>query len=282
MTDLQRLLATQDFKSEEEIREFMNSLVGQELPSFPKEALNFQEQAQDLIFKAYELPPLEARKNIEKALRLDRDCIEAYELLGLMEDYPEIATAFYEKGIAIGRRVFGGKYLEENKGFFWGMHETRPFIRCLYHYADCLYAMGQTKECVQVLEEMIELNPNDNQGAREQLLLYLIQLDDRKKFHKYNKMFIDDNMTFTLFNRALFAFKTEGATENANTRLKKALNTNKFVAAKLLSKQPITTFADSYMIGDENEADYYVHFAQFVWQTTKGANGWLKKHAGKK
>ncbi|MGI5974546.1 MAG: hypothetical protein ACOX7E_02180 [Paludibacter sp.] len=281
MTDLQRLLANQDFKSEDDIRKFMDSMVGQKIPSFPKKALNFKEQAQDLVFAAYELTPAKAKVNIEKALQLDPDCIEAYEFLGSMERTAELASVFYEKGISIGRRIFGGKYLEERKGMFWGFHETRPFMRCLQHYSDCLYTMGKVKECVAVLEEMIELNPNDNQGVRDQLLLYLIQLDDRKKFLKYSKMFEEDSMAFSLFNRALFAFKTEGETENSNKQLLKALKQNKFVAKRLLSNKQITEFAGHYGFGDENEADYYASFAQHIWGETKGAKEWLKKHSTK-
>ena len=281
MTNLQRLLGTQDFTSEADLRKFLDSIIGQQIPSFPAEALNPQEQAQDLVYQAYELPQAKAKRNIEKALQLDGNCIEAYEFLGSMESTAEIASALYEKGIAIGRQIFGGQYLEEHKGAFWGFHETRPFMRCLQHYSDCLYTMGKVKECVAVLEEMIELNPNDNQGVRDQLLLYLIQLNEKKKFEKYAKMFKEDSMAFPLFNRALFAFMTEGETENANKQLQKALKQNKFVAAKLLSKKPITDLADHYGFGDENEADYYTHFAQHIWQNTKGATEWLNKHSAK-
>jgi len=281
MTDLQRLLEAQDFKSEADLQKFMDSIIGQEVPSFPKEALNFQEQAQDLVFAAYEFPPAKAKQNIETALQLDSNCIEAYELLGFMENIPEIAIAFYEKGISIGREVFGGNYLELHKGTFWVIHETRTFMRCMQEYSDCLYAMGKVKESVAVLEEMIELNPNDNQGVRDQLLLYLIQLDERKKFEKYDKMFEEDSMAFPLFNRALFAYITEGETENSNKQLQKALKRNKFVATKQLSKKPITEFAEHYGIGDENEAAYYAYYAQDIWQNRSEAIFWLKKHSSK-
>ncbi|MBI1306947.1 MAG: hypothetical protein GC181_10125 [Bacteroidetes bacterium] len=279
MADLQRLLEAQDFKSEDDLRKFMDGIVGQKIPSFSKEVLNFKEQAQELVFDAYDLSPTKAKLNIEKALQIDPDCIEAYEFLGSMESTAELASVFYEKGISIGRRIFGGKYLNEHKGMFWGFHETRPFMRCLQHYSDCLYTLGNIRMCVSVLEEMIELNPNDNQGVRDQLLLYLIQLDENKKFIKYAKMFEEDRMAFPLFNRALFAFKTDGETENSNKQLLKALEQNKFVAKKLLSNKPITVLADYYGFGDENEADYYAFFAQNIWAVTKGAKEWLKKHA---
>jgi len=281
MTDLQRLLETKDLKTKDEVFKFMNSIMGQKIPSFPKEILSFKEQAQDLVYAAYDLNHLKAKANIEKALKLDPDCIEAYEFLGSAEQTVEIAIALYEKGISIGRRVFGGKYMDEHKGMFWGFHETRPFMRCLQHYADCLYIMGKVKDCVAILEEMIELNPNDNQGVRDQLLLYLIQLNESKKFLKYSKMYQDDCMAFSLFNRALFAFKTEGENEKSNKLLLKALKQNKFVAKRILSGKPIKKLANYYSAGDENEADYYVSFAQHIWIITEGAKEWLRKNSTK-
>lgn len=281
MADLGRLIKMQDLKTEEDVRKFMDSLVGQKIPSFSNEVLNLKEQAIDLVFEAYELTPTEAKENIEQALQLDRDCIEAYEFLGSLERTPELASVFYEKGISIGRRLFGGKYLEDHKGMFWGLHETRPFMRCLQQYADCLYAMGNVNECNALLEEMIELNPNDNQGVRHQLLLYLIQHNKNEKFLKYSKMFEDDGGTFPLFNNALFTFKTEGETENSNKLLLKALKQNKFVAKKLLSNKPITELADHYSIGSKDEAEYYASFAKHIWAETEGAKEWLKKQTTK-
>lgn len=134
------------------------------------------------------------------------------------------------------------------------------------------------KESVAIYEEMIELNPNDNQGVRDQLLLYLIELNEDKKFKKYAKAYEDDFMAFPLFNRALFAFKTEGETKNSNKLLEKALAQNKHVAKRLLLKKQIGEIAEYYGIGDENEANYYASYAQEVWASIEGALDWLKKH----
>jgi len=280
-SNLQRLLGTQDFKSIEEASAFMAQFVGQQIPAFPKEALSFKEQAQDLVFEAYELDIDKGIKHIERALIMDPDCIEAFEYLAATEHLPVIASAFYEKGISIGRRLFGGDYLAKNKGYFWGLVETRPFMRCLQRYAFILKALGKVAESVAVLEEMITLNPMDNQGVREQLLLYLIELDERKKFVKYDRMFKDDTMAFSCYNRALFAFKTEGDSANAIRLLKLALLANKFVVKRLLSERPVVTKATYYSPGDAKEADYYAIYAQTVWAQTPGARDWLRQHAAK-
>lgn len=281
MMDLQRMLATQDFKSEDQIKTFMAQIMGKKLPSFPTEALSIQEQAEDLVMEAYELPASKAKANVEKALQLDPDCIQAYEYLGSLEKTAERAASAFEKGIAIGRKKFGGKYLKEHMGMFWGFHETRPFMRCLHSYADCLYAMGKVKECVAILEEMILLNPSDNQGARDHLMLYLILLDENEKFTKYAKMYKDGAMSFSLFNRALFAFKTQGDTPDAAKKLHKALENNKFVAKRLIANKMILNLPEYYGIGDDDEAKFIVQASLPIWNKTKGAIDWLKKYSKK-
>ncbi|MEP6805935.1 MAG: hypothetical protein ABI892_15510 [Flavobacterium sp.] len=280
ITDLHRFLNSQDFKSENDLRKLMEN-IGQQIPSLPEEVLTSQEQAQNLVYEAFDLPAAKARQNIKKALKLDSNCIEAYEFLGSIEDIEEIAILFYEKGIKIGKENFKGDFLEKNKGRFWYIHETRPFMRCLQHYSDCLYSMGKPKEAVAVLEEIINLNENDNQGVRDQLLLYLILLEENKKFEKYAQMFKEDDSTFSLFNRALFAFKTEGETDNTNKQLQEAIKQNKFVVTKLLSKKPIINSSDYYSWGTEEEANYYAEFAKLIWENTNKATLWLRKHVTK-
>lgn len=278
MMDLQRLMAAQDFQSEDQLRAFMTQMLGKQVPSFPEEALNVSEQAEDLVLEAYELPAAKAKAKVNKALKLDPDCIHAYEFMGIQEKIAEKAIPFFEKGITIGRKKFGGEYLKIHKGLFWGFHETRPFMRCMQNYADCLYTIGNVKESVAILEEMIELNSNDNQGIRDQLLLFLIQLGENDKFVKYAQMFKKDSLAFPLFNRALFAFKTEGDSKNAVKQLLKAHSSNKHVAKRILSNKLITHMPEYYSIGDENEADYVAQQSQIIWKKTEGALDWLKKH----
>jgi tetratricopeptide (TPR) repeat protein len=282
MADLQRLLQTQNFKSKEELEQFMNSLMGQPLPSFPKEALSPQEQAEDLVFEAMELPPAQARKKAKEALKLDPDCIAAYELLGGLSADPMEALKHYAKGEEIGRRIFGGAYLEENAGHFWGLHETRPFMRILYELAELLYLAGEKRASVDLLEEMLALNPMDNQGVRYQLLLYLLELNDFEKFRKYDEMFADEAGALLAFTRALYLFKTQGESAEADQVLEEAMQENRHVLPKLTAARPTLRVPSSYGFGDLNEAHYYTFLAHQIWKETEGAVAWLKKHKGKK
>ena len=275
MTDLNRLMARQNFKDEKELQAFFDNLTNQSLYDLPLMELTFEEQAQDLVFEAFKLTPDKAKKNIEKALALDPTCIEAYEYLASREKKLEKALAVLEKGIAIGREKFGGQFLKKNKGIFWGIHETRPFMRCLYAKSEILVLMGKIAEGVAIMEEMLEINKNDNQGVRYPLLSALIVLGETEKFKKYDKMFDDDASAQTLYSRALFTFKTEGNSANARKMLNKAFQANPFVVQMLLEENPQFQEIENYSLGSREEAQVYLVYACVAWCKTEDAIEWL-------
>ncbi|MBV6478412.1 MAG: hypothetical protein HGGPFJEG_01167 [Ignavibacteria bacterium] len=277
MKDLHRLLEKQNFNNEEEINEFLNSMKMKSFPELGDDELSNEEKAQDLADEAYYLPPKEAFKNISRAFELDPECISAYEYLGTAANDPEEALKHFEKGISIGRNKFGGNFLKEHKGRFWGIYETRPFMKILEKYAECLYILRRKKECISIFEEMIELNPNDNQGVRDYLMLYLIEVDDFDKFDHYFKIYAEDVTAFYNFNKALCAFKREGESNNSNECLKSAIKNNKFVLPLLISSKQQTEILYSYTIGSKEEAKFYAYYAQLIWQRTPGAIKWLMK-----
>ena len=275
MTDLNRLLARQNFKDAKEMQAFLDNLAGKSLYDLPQMDLTPEEQAQDLVFEAINLTPAKAKKNIEKALALDPSCIDAYEYLASKEKKVEKALALLEKGIAIGWEKFGGTFLKKNKGFFWGIHETRPFMRCLYAKSEILVLAGRTAEGAAIMEEMLELNEHDNQGVRFPLQSALIMLGETKKFKKYDKIFNDNYSAQTLYSRALFAFKTEGNSANARKMLKKAFEKNPFVVQQLLEDDFPIKDIESYMPGSPEEAKIYLMHAFVVWYQTEDAMEWL-------
>lgn len=276
-SDLHRLLNSKDFESEKELQGFLDGLVGKKIPSQDKVNLSAEEQAQELIFEAWELPSAQGKQKALEALSLDSGCIEAYEYLGGTTRNIDKAKSYFKTGIAIGRKRFGGDFLKENKGHFWGIFETRPFMRCLQNYADCLYLQGEVEECVSVLEEIIELNPNDNQGIRDQLGLYYLQLNKLEKFRNLNNAYSEDIGAFHNFNMALFIYKSEGRTSKANELLRIGISENEFVVSKLTQHKPIKSLPDYYGYGDESEALYYASYARPVWMRTLGALAWLRE-----
>ncbi len=262
---------------DEDLKKFMNSFLSDTTPETDDEDLSEEERAQDLVEEAYGLSTKDAIKNIDLALNLNPDCIEAYEFLGSVQSRIESALTYFEKGVNIGKRIFGDNYLKKHRSHFWGLHETRPYMRCLLEYADCLYKLGKKNLSVSIMEEMILLNPNDNQGVRDQLMLHLIELNEFEKFKTYSELYKGDFGANAFFNQALYSFKTEGENEKSDKLLKEAIKENKFVLPMIISSKVQTNYPDTYGIGSKEEAKYYSVFAQRIWQQTPGAVKWMMK-----
>jgi tetratricopeptide (TPR) repeat protein len=282
MKDLHRLLSKKDFQSQEELQAFLESLTGKPLPMMHPEDLTPQEQAEDLAEEAMGLPPAQAKKKLEQALKLDPESITVYSVLGRMESSPQSALKYYEKAIAIGRKQFLGENAKMYMGHFWMMTETRPFMRCMYEYAECLTALGTPEGLSKgffVYEEMLTLNPNDNQGVRDQFMLMCLTFRRFDKFKHYAAQY-NDGTAFAYFNKALFTFCLEGDTPASRKELQAAIKHNPFVAPMLTAPMRRIQPPASYSLGSKSEAEYYVMYAYLPWSSTPGAKDWLQANVG--
>ena len=106
MANLQKLIASKDFQSIDEINAFLHQTLeahGGQLPEFEPETP--LEQAQALVTQAYELTsPARQRELARQALALSADCADAYSLLAEQEPTPIRRLEWLEQGAAAGRR----------------------------------------------------------------------------------------------------------------------------------------------------------------------------------
>ena len=100
-----------------------------------------------------------------ESLGRDLRCLDAHAHLGNLEvDYsPERAIVHYEIGVRIGELSLPDGF----EGLLrWGHINNRPYLRCLHGYALCLWRLGQRARAEQAFEQILSLNPHDNQGVR--------------------------------------------------------------------------------------------------------------------
>jgi len=279
MRDLHKLMEKQQFGSMEEIEAFMQKYTKEPIPEFEPETE--EEQAEELAYDALQLDGEEARDLLMEALTLDPDCILAYYALGAAETHPAIALAFFERGVILGMtRFHTEEYLKENKGHFWGIHETRPFMQCLQGAADCQFALGRVFEAIAVWNLMLELNTNDNQGVRYDLMLCLAGFGDTESFEELEKEYKDDVSAAAAFNRVLYLFKSQGPGPQTLQALQAARTRNKHVVPLLLKQDPELYAVEGYTLGSKEEAMSYLDKAHLVWSGVPGAKEWLKRVAG--
>lgn len=274
MKDLQRLLETQDFKNEKDISDFLRKYQSEVIPETPETALSNAEKAENKVYLAYESSKTKGLKLAEEALQLDQNCIMAYQYLGSLQNNLNKAKEYYRKGIAVGKKKFGGKYEEENKGHFWMIFDTRPYMTCLFNLSECEYIEGNLNESIRLLEYMLELNPNDNQGVRYILSSHLLEAKEYSKYEQLSKENQNDGGIFFMFNNALYEFIKSGNSLKSINLIKQAIEHNQFVVGKLDKTSRMKS--DGYSIGSKEEANYYCEYNAKIWQNVNGAIEWVK------
>ncbi len=264
-----------DFKTQEELNDFVNNLMGQSLDNLPERTDN-KGRSQDLVFEAYEQTITKGKKLVMQALELDPNNADAYNYLANIEKDLDKAIIKYERAIKAGEKSLGKKFFEEEKGYFWSLIETRPYMRAKAGLADCLYAKNEVDKAIDIYEELLELNPSDNQGIRYLLSTLLLGKDDLIKFELFIKNNDDENCAVWNYNNALYSFKKLGKTAKTEKILLKAFNSNEFVIEYLLGLKKMPDELPEYIgRGDENEAVSYVYGSWQIWDNTEGTYDWL-------
>lgn len=235
-------------------------------------------KAQALIYRAFEEPDEKRRGELARqALEISPDCADAYLLLAEHAGSRKKSLELYQQALAAGERALGREAFERHVGQFWGLPETRPFMRAREELASALWAMGRREEAIEHLREMLRLNPNDNQGVRYTLAAFLLFLDRDQELADLLVQFPEECSAAWAYTKALLTFRQQGDTIEARRLLKQARKCNKYVLPYLTGEKfPPAQFSDYYRIGDKNEALHYIVGFLAAWRSTPGAVAWVR------
>jgi len=277
LTKLMEEIKKHGFETEDEINDFLKNMQGESLDDLP-ERTDKKGRSQDLVYDAYEQPVSKGKKLVKQAIELDPNNADAYNYLASIEKDIDKAIIMFEKAIKAGEKSLGKKFFKEEKGHFWGMLETRPYMRAKAGLADCLYAKKEIDKAIKIYKEMLELNPNDNQGVRYLLSTLLLSKKDLSGFETFIDNAEEENSAVWNYNNALYHFKKSGQTTKSEKELLKAYKSNEFIIDYMLGIKDMPKELPQYVgIGDENEAVSYVSRAWLIWEKTEGAFEWLYK-----
>ena len=237
------------------------------------------ERAQELVYDAWETDGEDRIELAMQALDASPDCADAYVILA--EDAPSLGQALelYALGVRAGERALGPRSFEEDAAHFWGILETRGYMRARAGLAACLWGIGEREAAVGHYRDLLRLNPNDNQGTRYLLLDALLVLgrNDEAEDLLERSEYSDDGSCEWAFGRALLRFRKNGDSPDAREALTVALDTNRHVAGFLIgTKTPPEQLPDYLEVGGTSEAVYYLEERAEPWEETPGALDWLR------
>ncbi|MDI9520888.1 MAG: hypothetical protein QM308_07045 [Bacillota bacterium] len=171
----------------------------------PLDAFDYLEMAEDAANGK------EAIRYAKKALELDSYLLDAELIIAeeksySAEEFEKQLKAIIKKGET--QLLEQGISKEENEGDFYGLHETRPYMRMRKEYADLLISQGKFRLSISEIEDIIRLNESDNLGMRYMLMaLYSFFEDEEKALALYKKY--EEDSAFMLLPLIALYYKKE-------------------------------------------------------------------------
>ena len=278
LSDIHTALAGQQFESIEEANIFFKAqLASGGFSPARKKGITPLETAQDIMYDAWDSKGKQRIDLAYKALSVSKDCADAYVLLAeeAAADSGE-AIRFLEDGVRAGERALGQKMFEEEAGYFWGILETRPYMRARFDLAHLLCLAGKQAEAIAHMQDLLRLNPGDNQGVRHELAVCLLEEGNLEALEKLLDGYPDEYSAVWFYSRAFMKYRQEGRTPAGDACLVEAFEQNRFVPLYLLGKKRFPAHSPDYMsIGDDTEAVVYALNSIRTWQEIRGALMWM-------
>ena len=236
-----------------------------------------RDKAIELVVAASDSPDSKLRTKLAKeAIKFDPDCAEAYILLAEQERNRKTQLGLFEQAVGAAERALGSEIFKGGVGHFWGLHETRSYMRARAGLAESAWTSGRRDEAVDHLVDMLRLNPGDNQGLRYVLAGWFLNLDRLDELDQLLDTYDEDSATWS-FTRALAAFRRGGDIPKARKLLGTARKANKHVAAFLTGRETLPSEPPPYYSpGDPSDAVLYVANHLAAWKATPGALTWVR------
>jgi hypothetical protein len=237
------------------------------------------ESAEDLIDKAWDAPNRSKRAHYaRRALAADPTAIDAYVALSFTVSTSAEYVALLREAVRLGgirwRKEIDGMV---EPGFFWGEVDTRPYMRTVHNLALGLWSReehGPRQEAIELIEHLLHLNPNDNQGGRYLALAWYPALANWRRCEKILDDYSGDGGPEFSYARCLGAFREK---RDPRVHLRQAVSANPYVPDLLLGKvRRPPSRSDGYVaVRSPEEAVSYVENNREAWEAVPGALAWL-------
>ena len=209
---------------------------------------------------------------VKQALAEDPTHVEANILLAESTRSVDRRIELFRGAMETAERNLGS-IIEEEVGHFWGIADTRPFMRACHGLADALDEAGQTSEAIEQYLEMLRLNPNDNQGVRYEVIPLMITHNREDEAVELLKRYSEETAQWHYTN-SLAAFRRGGRSTTSKSAIRAAFHANPHVVELLQSNAPPFN-PESYASGSPEEAYVCINELIDAWDETDGFVDWM-------
>ena len=210
-----------------------------------------------------------AIKLAKEAIKICPDYIEPYLFLIPFEHDGEDVLTELDKVITREKERLKKEGYFDEIGHFYGIWETRPYMRALHQRALVLLQYGKINLAKKELEEITKLNEHDNLGARYTLAAIYAYFEDEKKLKKLIKKYNEKNLFFLVSE--MFLYYKLGDNKKTLEILKEIEDENPYFIETLTFDEIDDIEAEGfYQLGEKSEVMEVLFTQNFLLNSSPG------------
>jgi tetratricopeptide (TPR) repeat protein len=207
-------------------------------------------------------------KLARKALTIDLNAIDAYNILGIHASTLAERIALFREAVIIGRSLFEPLIDDEDMGW-WGFMGTRPWMRAQHNLGLALTQAGDASGAIEVFKFLLRLNPNDNQGIRYLLLKLFAEAGNNSEAQILFDAYPADAMVEFPATKLLFELAKKSRKKDFKKLFNDVQDANPFVLDMLKAaakgKWPAKPRTDYIAFGSKEQAAGYLAEFKSAW-----------------
>ncbi len=199
-------------ESAEDRHQFLEQFFQNYSDGLPSDYDTCELDAYDYMGQAYAADsPEEAIKFAKKALKADKNFLDAQVLIAeLSAETPDDLTKAYRRLLKKEETKLRQEgYFDDGIGRFWGLVETRPYMRLRYAYFSHLIQTGKLRLAASQGEDMLRLCENDNLGVRFTLMYLYALLEEESPAVRLFKRYDGNQSTPMLLAMIILYYKLD-------------------------------------------------------------------------
>jgi len=248
---------------------------------FPREYFEYFDKLDEL--ETSDVSAGQYEKKLQSFIRKMPELFDAARLLAEFYTFNgqlKLAGEIFQSSTGMARTYFPENFKAGRDRIPWAWVDNRPFLRLFLSHAMFVERHQKASKARPLYEEILLLNPGDNQGVRSLLSTLYFKLGLAEEVLALGKKYPKDLSPEIIMGRIL-AFIKLGKEKEALARIKKDKRWIKHLVIELLKAshvKPENCRPDRVTLGGEDEAYYYWEDQGAFWQATRGAIEFLKKN----
>lgn len=229
--------------------------------------------------------PTKAEKRLLRIIQKAPYAFDAYSNLAhILWEWrqPAESIGLLKRGLGRAKELFPPGFVLGRSKLPWVITDNRPFLRMYASLGVRFHDNGDLSSAKTIFEDILEMNPDDNQGMRDPLCSCYFGLGDIKSVLSLCAAYEDDTMPAISFGRVLALLKS-GKTNKAKEALFTAAKYGGNIATEIMKRRHDQVRASDlgpYVEGGSAlEARlYWKDFGRY-WRETPGAMKFMRAQA---